>query len=310
MLPRARWANLSLKDWSPAPAGRRQVAGEDLYPYNRRSCDIRCVTTMSEKSTAKKLGAGAALGYLLLKFLKILKFAKLAKIAGSAGSMVLSIALYSTVYGWRYAVGFVLLLALHEGGHYLAARQQGLRVGLPAFIPFVGAWIQLKEELPNARTEAIVGVAGPLLGTTAAAIVYGLARVTNSELLLALSYAGFFLNLFNLIPLTPLDGGRVTAAVSPRLWLVGAPVLVGWYLYRPNALLIVIAIVALPQVFAAFRKRDEAVAAYYDTPLADRIGFGVLYLLLVGFLAFACFALHARLEELNCLHGSLACMNG
>lgn len=263
---------------------------------------------MSENKAIKKAGAASAFGYLLYKAVGILKFAKLAKIAGSAGSMLLSIALYSVVYGWRYAAGFIGLLAIHELGHYIAARQQNLNVGLPTFVPFVGAWIELKDTLPNARTEAIVGVAGPLLGSTAAAIVYGLAVATGSELMLALAYAGFFLNLFNLIPVTPLDGGRVTAVVSPRLWVVGAPVLVAVFFYYPSPLLIMIAIVAVPHIIAAFRKQDDAARKYYDTPLVDRIGFGALYLLLVGFLALGCERLHVQLEALNCASGSIACM--
>jgi Zn-dependent protease len=143
---------------------------------------------------------------------------KLGKLLTTGGTMLLSMLAYSLVYGWRYAVGFVLLIFFHEMGHYLAARQRGLNVGVPTFIPFVGAWIQLKEMPHDVETEAYVGFAGPLAGTIAALACYWLARETGSGLLLALSYSGFMLNLFNLIPISPLDGGRITAIISPKVW--------------------------------------------------------------------------------------------
>ena len=146
---------------------------------------------------------------------------KLGKLAPAVLSMLLSIGAYALLFGWQYAVGFVALILVHEMGHYLAARRRGLDVGLPTFIPFVGAWIQLKDLPHDAETEAYVGVAGPLVGTLGALACFYLARSNHSPLLLALAYSGFFLNLFNLIPLSPFDGGRVTAAISPRLWLVG-----------------------------------------------------------------------------------------
>lgn len=263
---------------------------------------------MADRKSAGTWGALAAAGWLLFNLLKIFKFAKLAKVMTSAGSMLLSVAAYALVYGWRYAAGFVLLLFCHELGHYVAARQRGLNVGLPTFVPFVGAWVELKDGLPDARTEAIVGVAGPLLGTTAAVICYAIALLSGSELMLALAYAGFFLNLFNLIPLSPLDGGRVTAVISPRIWLVGIPVLVGLFFYRPSPLLIMIAVLAIPQVLSIFQKQDEDARRYYDTPLGDRIGFAMLYLLLVAFLAYACQGLHAQLEALHCARATDACL--
>src|SRR5438128_1855091 len=115
------------------------------------------------------------------------------------------------MFGWGYAAGFIALLLVHEMGHYLAARQKGLPVSAPTFIPFVGAWIELKDTPMDVETEAYVAAAGPLVGTAGAILVYLWARWTGSDLLLAVAYAGFFLNFFNLIPLSPLDGGRMTA---------------------------------------------------------------------------------------------------
>ena len=141
--------------------------------------------------------------------LALMMAGKLGKVLFSAGSMLLSVAIYAQLFGWKYAVGFVLLLLVHEMGHYIAARQRGLDVGLPTFIPFVGAWINLKNSKLDAETAAFVGMAGPLLGTTGAFVVYLAALHYQLNWLLAIAYAGFVLNLFNLIPVVPLDGGHV-----------------------------------------------------------------------------------------------------
>jgi Zn-dependent protease len=212
--------------------------------------------------------------------------------------MLLSIALYAWIFGWGYAVGFVLLILVHEMGHYLAARRRGLNVGLPTFIPFVGAWIELKEMPHDAETEAYVGIAGPLLGTVGALGCFYLARSTNSPMLLALAYSGFFLNLFNLIPLSPFDGGRVTAAISPRLWLLGVPLLVGLFFYSPSPLLILMAILALPNVVKAWRglHTDEE-QVYYTVRAETRLSYAALYLGLAAFLAIMCEQLHTELPH-------------
>ena len=178
--------------------------------------------------------------------LLLLSGAKLGKLLTSGGTMLISVVVYAFIFGWRYAVGFVALLFVHEMGHYLAARQRGLNVGLPTFIPFVGAWIELKDMPHNAETEAYVGLGGPLVGTVGALVCYFLARNYDVTWLLAVAYSGFFLNLFNMIPLSPFDGGRITAVLSPRIWLLGVPVLGALFLYRPSPMLILVAILAAP----------------------------------------------------------------
>src|SRR5437868_9583271 len=121
--------------------------------------------------------------------------AKFGKIGLTAGTMVLSIWAYSFFYGWPFALGFVLLISLHEMGHFLAARQRGLKVGAPTFIPFFGAWVALKDTPMNAETEAYIGLAGPVAGTVASIACFGLGLALDSTLLIALSYSGLFLNL-------------------------------------------------------------------------------------------------------------------
>ncbi len=206
--------------------------------------------------------------------------------------MLISVFAYAFVFGWWYAVGFVALIFAHEMGHFLAARKRGLNVGLPTFIPFVGAWIELKEQPMNAETEAFVGIAGPMLGSAAAFVCYILARDSGSGLLMALAYAGFVLNLFNLIPLTPLDGGRIVSVISPRIWFLGVPMLAGLFLWKPSPLLIIIAIFAAPQVWAAFKDRRVLDSEYYRAPLPIRLQYTAQYLLLAGFLAIMAYEVH------------------
>ncbi|GGE99391.1 hypothetical protein GCM10011611_01210 [Aliidongia dinghuensis] len=231
----------------------------------------------------------------------LLSFLKLGKVAATAGTMLLSLAVYGSLFGWRYAAGFIGLLFAHEMGHYLAARQRGLAVGAPTFIPFVGAWIQLRAQPMNVETEAYVAAAGPFIGTLAATGVYFWARESDSPLLLAVAYSGFFLNFFNLLPLSPLDGGRMTAILSPRVWLLGAPMMVALALYRPSPLLIMIAILSIPSVMKAWRYDPNAPEnqAYYGTPIGLKVEYGLFYLGLAAFLGIMTHSVHDMLTTLH-----------
>lgn len=234
-----------------------------------------------------------------MKSLLLLLFSagKLGKLLVTAGSMLISIFVYGLVFGIPYAIGFVGLIFAHEMGHYIAARQRGLNVGAPTFIPFVGAWIELKDLPHDAEMEAYIGIAGPFVGTLGALACYFLARSYHSDLLLALSYAGFFLNLFNLIPLSPFDGGRITAVISPRLWLLGVPILIGLFFYSFSPLLILMAILAAPQVVKAW-KFDPAAPEnqqYYQISIGERAFYGFMYLALAGYLGIMTHDVHEML---------------
>ncbi len=228
----------------------------------------------------------------------LLSAGKFGKFATTGLTMVLSVFVYAFVFGVWYAVGFVLLILVHELGHYVAARQRGLDVGAPTFIPFVGAWIQLKDLPHDAETEAYVGIAGPVAGTAAALACYFLARSYDSQLLLALAYAGFFINLFNLIPVSPLDGGRVTAILSPRVWLLGVPILIGLFLWRPSPMLVLIALLAAPQLSRALHFDPQAPEnqAYYTVSLEQRVSYGLFYLGLAAYLAVMTYEVHEMLS--------------
>lgn len=235
---------------------------------------------------------------LLILLFSGLKFGKLLT---TGGTMLLSVAAYAFVFGWRYAVGFVVLLFIHEMGHFMAARQRGLAVGAPTFIPFVGAWIDLKEQPMDVETEAYIGLAGPVAGTVGAMLCYGLARYSDSQLLLALAYAGCFLNLFNLIPMSPFDGGRITAVLSPRIWFLGVPVLVALFMWRPSPILILIAVLAAPQLMKAWRYDPDAPEnrAYYSISNESRLTYTVYYIGLVVFLAMMSHELHDMLGSVR-----------
>ncbi|MDR1285433.1 MAG: site-2 protease family protein [Campylobacteraceae bacterium] len=209
---------------------------------------------------------------------------KLGKIFITGGSMIVSVFAYSLIFGWKYALGFVLLIFCHEMGHYLAAKKLGLNVGAPTFIPFVGAWIALKEQPLKAEDEAYVGIAGPFVGTIAAVICYFWALKSESNLFLAISYAGFFINLFNLIPLPPFDGGRITAAISRKMWFVGVPILIGVFVWRPSPILILMIILAAPHIWNSLRGKGES-KSYYDVPFAKRVEYGLLYFGLLAYLS-------------------------
>ncbi len=226
---------------------------------------------------------------------------KLGKLLTTGGTMIVSMGAYALVYGWHYAVGFVLLIFCHEMGHYLAARLKGLDVGAPTFIPFVGAWIQLKKLPHDVHTEAYVGIAGPFAGTLSALGCYWLARSSDSHLLLALAYAGFMINLFNMIPISPLDGGRITAIISPRVWLLGAPLLAALFLYSPSPMLILIAVLAFPQIKLALQKDAGASAmpdGYYEVPFNLRVNYAVYYFGLSAYLAIMAYQVHGMLSEI------------
>jgi Zn-dependent protease len=175
----------------------------------------------------RKLWAPIALaGVLLWKFKAGAAAIFKLKLFTVVGSAFVSVAAYALIWGWQFGLGFVLLLFVHELGHVAVAKYQGLPVSAPVFIPFMGALILMKEMPQNAWKEAQIALGGPILGSLGAAACWAAGASMDSDLLMALAYVGFFLNLFNLIPVLPLDGGRAIGAVHPVFWVLGAAVLV------------------------------------------------------------------------------------
>lgn len=230
----------------------------------------------------RKLGVWATLVAVGLKFLSQFKF--LLILLKTGGSMLVVMWLYARVWGWPYAAGFVLLILIHECGHLVVARRFGLKVGAPVFIPFMGAFIALKEAPRDAWMEACVGIGGPLFGTAGAVLCCAGYFATGNPLYRALAYSGFFLNLFNLTPITPLDGGRITAAISPWLWVIGLAVIGAMLFYHFNFVLLVILLLSLPRMVRLLRGR-EASTAYFSVAAGRRWTMAVLYFGLAAFLA-------------------------
>jgi Zn-dependent protease len=232
--------------------------------------------------------------------------AKFGKLLTTGSTMLISVFVYALIFGWKYAVGFVALLFVHEMGHYLAAKQRGLPVGAPTFIPFLGAWIELKELPHDAETEAFVGLGGPLLGTVGALVAYWMAKSWDQTWLLAVSYSGFFLNLFNLIPISPFDGGRITAVLSPRIWFLGVPVLVALFYFSPSPMLLLVALLAAPQLLKAwrYRKDSEEARTYYAVSGKVKWEYGTYYMLLLAFLAWMTHEVHLQVETARRLAGA------
>jgi Zn-dependent protease len=208
--------------------------------------------------------------------------------------MVISLALYATIFGWAFAAGFVVLLLIHEMGHVLVAKWQGLNVSAPTFIPFMGAFISMRQMPRNSVAEAVMAAGGPVLGSLGAWGSLQLFTFTHNELFLALAYTGFFLNLFNLIPMPPLDGGRILSAASRWAPIIGLPVL-GFIAFKSgNPFLFLILLFGLFEAFNRFRGGWGSVA-YYDTSPLTRGLIAAGYIALVAVLALAMSDTHAAL---------------
>jgi Zn-dependent protease len=239
----------------------------------------------------KKFGGPLlAAGLLLVKFgakLKglLLLLPKL-KIFTTSASMLVSIGAYALIWGWAFAVGFVLLLLLHEIGHVIQLRREGVKASAPMFIPFLGAVIAAKSMGDDAAAEARVGLAGPILGSIATLVPLGVWLATGEEFWQALAYVGFFLNLLNLLPVLPLDGGRAMAALSPWVWLVGFAILIALTVFFPNPILLLVLLFGGLETWRRFKARNTPEGrAYHAIPARTRALVAVTYVGLAALLA-------------------------
>jgi Zn-dependent protease len=245
------------------------------------------------------LGGLAAAAAVALKFGAKLKALLLIvpklKLLTTSGSMLVSIAAYSLLWGWRFAVGFVILLLVHEMGHVIQLRREGVSASAPVFIPFLGAAIWSKSLGGNAVAEARVGLAGPILGSAGAAALIPVADATGNQLFRALAFIGFFLNLFNLLPVLPLDGGRAMAAMAPWMWVVGFAAMVAAALLFPNPVILLILVFGGMETWRRWRARRDGGAeqqAYYRVRPAHRLMVAGVYIGLVVLLAFGVWGTH------------------
>jgi Zn-dependent protease len=189
----------------------------DYDPLHPKGMDIRGILRKTWGGLVAVVVLLFKFGFLAIKFFGIF----------------ISFAGYALIWGWKFAAGFIVLILVHEFGHYVEAKRQGLKVSLPRFIPFLGAYVAIKDAPRDPWRNALVSLAGPVAGGLGALVCWGIAAQTNSGLMYALAYAGFLLNLFNLIPFVPLDGGfivgaaralsRAPAAMSPYGYAEAAP---------------------------------------------------------------------------------------
>lgn len=226
-------------------------------------------------------GLGAAALFLLgkLKFLGLL--AGVLKLNTLLG-MLLSIGLYAIEWGLPFAIGFVLLIFVHEWGHAIVLRMEGIPAGAPVFIPFLGAVIAMRGMPRNAYVEAKVGIGGPLLGSAAAWAVLGAGLWSGSPILASIGHAGILVNLFNLIPVSPLDGGRIAGAFSRGVWIGGYGLGLLALLLTRSPLLLVMLVAGL---FTMWQRWHHPVPGYHEIPPGSRLAVGIAYATLVVALA-------------------------
>lgn len=251
------------------------------------------------------LSVGGKLKFLL----PILKFAGPALKTG--GTMLLSIGFYALAFGWKFAVGLVLLIFVHEMGHVLAARMEGVPVTAPTFIPFMGALIRFRQSPQSAWVEAKIAYGGPLAGAWASALCHWLWLETRSPMWAALAYTGYFLNLFNLAPASFLDGGRIVTSVSRWLWVIGYGLLGTWLgldIYRAftgrgqpgvgTFILGMILFTGLPRLRSLFRPMSAAERSYFTVAPRQRLTMAVAYFGLIALLIWGMGATHVNPDSL------------
>ena len=272
----------------------------NLRPESTQFAAPRTETAWSR--VKKALGPVAVAAALIAKFFAKLKFLLLPLLKflpillKSGGTMLLMIWIYTRMWGWQFGVGFVLLLLVHECGHLLVAKKLGLKVGAPVFIPFMGAFIALKEAPRNAWIEACVGIGGPILGSLGALASNSLGEIFDAPIFIALAWFGYFLNLFNLTPVGMLDGGRIVTALSRWLWLPGFAALL-WFGWKyPNFIVWLIVFLSLPRIYSLFRKRTEEERRYYEVTPGQRWIMSILYF---GLIAVLVFAMHLAQNDLH-----------
>lgn len=231
------------------------------------------------KSSRGPIGTLIAAAVLFLGKAKWLvaaaKFAKFPTLI----TMLLSIGVYAQFFGWPFAAGFVLLILVHELGHAAAMRYLGIPGGAPVFIPFVGAVIAMRGRPQDAYDEAFVGAGGPLIGSVGALGCLIAAFAADSPLMAALAETGFLLNLFNLLPVSPLDGGRMAGAISRWLWIPGFALLGALFFVMPSPILV---LVMLMGGFTAWRRYKAPVDGYYDIKPSQRLSMGLTYFWLIA----------------------------
>jgi Zn-dependent protease len=250
--------------------------------------------TLPQPPTSPFKRIGGALAAALLVVAKFAAKAKAlifllpkVKLLSTSATMLVSVAAYALIWGWQFALGFVLLLFVHEMGHVIQLRREGIPASAPMFIPFLGAVVGMKRMPDDAAAEARVGLAGPVLGSIGCLVPLGIYEATGNHMFQALAFTGFFLNLFNLLPVLPLDGGRAMAALSPWMWLVGFGLLVAAAIAFPNPIMLLILVFGGLETWRRWRARKTPEGrAYHRVGTGTRVAVAVVYIGLAVVLGF------------------------
>lgn len=203
---------------------------------------------------------------LLLVGVKGLSLLKLSWLITKFWSLWLSLGLYIAAFGWSFAWMLVIVLILHESGHYIWARAYKLNPGLPAFVPFLGAFVAMKKLPKDEASHAWVAFAGPLIGGVTSALIYGLGANLDNTWMMATGNLGFILNLFQLIPARPLDGGYVVSAISKKLMIPGACLIFAFAIFRQSLFLFIIGVIAVMDVLSALSGRNQLEMRGHSSP--------------------------------------------
>jgi Zn-dependent protease len=218
-------------------------------------------------------GTLGTLGAAALAFLAKFKFVLLGlKALVPAWSFLLSLWIYVVIFGWKLAVVVMLLLLAHELGHYFAFRAYGLPVHLPSFVPLMGAFTAGTAP-DDLEQDAYIALAGPLTGLGLAALCYGAGLATHDRFWFACADLSAFLNLFNMIPMPPFDGGRIISAIWPPLWIAGfvAFVAFAWFWHIPLFFVIIVGLLGIPAVMALWKKQVDPRAERMTLPARIRV---------------------------------------
>jgi Zn-dependent protease len=231
-----------------------------------------------KQAQRRRTGIGAALAAIVAFLLKF-KFLLLigAKLFAISWTFLLSLWIYVVIFGWRLAVVVMLLLLAHEFGHYFAFRAYGLPARLPAFVPLLGAFTA-GAAAPDLEQDAYIALAGPLVGLGLAAVCYAIGELENDRFWFACADLSAFLNLFNMIPMPPFDGGRIIGALWPPLWILGFAIFVAFavLMHIPILFVVIIGALGLPAMISAWRGPVDPRAA--NMTLGARVRVSIWYL--------------------------------
>ncbi len=249
--------------------------------------------------------AGALLLGLKTKVGLLLALVKSSKVLVTGLTMLASIWVYTSFLGLPFAALFVGLIWVHEMGHVVVLRWYGVPASAPVFVPFVGAFVRMKQQAPHVLADAWCGLAGPIAGSLGAFAALAGGRALGSDLLLAAGHVAIGLNLFNLTPLYPLDGGRAAQALTPRLWVVAlvAAFAVAWQLAEP--LVAIAAFLPFGRIVAGARARELGgpLAAFHEASPARRLTVLAVYAGLVALLVATFGHFQPELEQIRKKHG-------